>query len=274
MKRITGITAIALVLVMPAGILATAATSASATLQKVASGHASGDAAIASASGTANDPSGIFVSVTSTPPQKGLVSWTMDCTENSGGVGSKSGQNTVNIPVVETLALPGPSNHGSCDVSANVQLSGSGTVTITIEQAVNSTTAPTVTTAAPTGSVHIVAAFPNDVTITNSTGGYVLYSNGRVNAVQGAPFYGDARKSGLNNFVTMAQDPLNGYWLITSAGQIYAYGGKICAGPPGVVGPKNVVGPIVGTIYPANSNAEGFTMVNAAGTLYSYSCPD
>jgi hypothetical protein len=188
-------------------------------------------------------------------------------------VGSKSGQNTVSIPVVETLTLPAPSNHGSCIVSASVQLANSGSVTITIEESANPTTTATVPTTTPTASVHIVAAFPNDVTITNSTGGYILYSNGRVNAVQGAPFYGDARKSGLNNFVTMAQDPLSGYWLITSTGQIYAYGSKICSGPPGVVGPKQVVGPIVGTIYPANSNTEGFTMVNAAGTLYSYSCP-
>ena len=39
----------------------------------------------------------------------------------------------------------------------------------------------------------------------SGSGGYVLYSNGMLNAQLGAPFFGDARKSGLNNFSAMAQ---------------------------------------------------------------------
>jgi hypothetical protein len=37
-----------------------------------------------------------------------------------------------------------------------------------------------------------VGAFPNTVGVT-SAGGYVLYNNGKVNALNSAPFYGDAR---------------------------------------------------------------------------------
>ena len=58
----------------------------------------------------------------------------------------------------------------------------------------------------------------------SGSGGYVLYSNGMLNAQKGAPFYGDARKSGQNNFATMAQSFWGGYWLINSAGKLFLYG--------------------------------------------------
>lgn len=120
----------------------------------------------------------------------------------------------------------------------------------------------------------VVGAFPNTVGFT-SAGGYVLYNNGKVNALNSAPFFGDARKSGLTNFAALAQT-YNGYWLVTSTGKVYTYG-SVCQGDK-ISAPKKVVSPIVGTLYLSqaqmkNSNLDtGFQMVNASGTVYSYLC--
>lgn len=100
-------------------------------MRQVGTGHASGDYALATASGTANNPSAIQLSITATPSQSGVVSWDLICTENGGGVGSKTGQSTLVLPTVEPLPLPAPSS--SCIVSSGAQISGSGTVAISIE---------------------------------------------------------------------------------------------------------------------------------------------
>ena len=89
-----------------------------------------------------------------------------------------------------------------------------------------------------------------------------------LNAQKGAPFYGDARKSGQNNFATMAQSFWGGYWLINSAGKVFVYGSGCLFGT--AIGPSKIVGPIVGTIgFGKNESGSGFYEVNSAGTLYS-----
>lgn len=113
----------------------------------------------------------------------------------------------------------------------------------------------------------IVAAFQDDT----GPGGYILYSNGKVNAQYGAPFYGDARKSGLNNFSTMAQD-YGGYWLLNKAGKVFQFGSPCFFGK--MTTPKKVVGPIIGTVsFGRNDSADGFYGVNANGKLFRYVCP-
>ncbi len=132
------------------------------------------------------------------------------------------------------------------------------------------------TLAAPTGPAHVVGAFP--AFGGNETGGYVLYSTGRLDALDGAPFYGDARKAGLDNFVTMA-DTSDGYWLITATGQVFTYGGISgdCQGDT-ISRPTNLVGPVIGTLFLSakqqnNSNIDaGFLMVTSAGDIYTYAC--
>jgi hypothetical protein len=120
----------------------------------------------------------------------------------------------------------------------------------------------------------VVGAFPNTVGVT-SAGGYVLYNNGKVNALNSAPFYGDARKGGLTNFAALAQT-YNGYWLVTSTGKVYTYG-PVCQGDK-ILAPKKLVSPIIGTLNLSqaqmnNSNIDtGFQMVNAKGNVYSYFC--
>ena len=99
-------------------------------LQQVASGQAAGDYAVAQTSGTVSSPSTIELHLSADPPQGATVSWTMICQETGGGVGSKSGQASLQLPTRKALPLPAPSD--SCDVSANAQLSGSGTLHIAI----------------------------------------------------------------------------------------------------------------------------------------------
>lgn len=110
----------------------------------------------------------------------------------------------------------------------------------------------------------------------NSYGGYILYSNGKLVAYGGAPFYGDARSKGLNNFTALGQDGSNnGYWLVTATGKVYTYG-NLCQGD--VVKEPTVVPPIVGTMFLTaaqqnNGNIDtGFLMVNSKGTVYPYLC--
>ena len=114
-----------------------------------ASGTASGDYAVAQAGGTVYSPSQVHLRLVATPPQSALVSWTMTCDESGGGVGQNSGQDTLQLPTIENLPLPAPSN--SCIVAANAQLSESGTLNIALYNgnapaASTSSTAPVSTT--------------------------------------------------------------------------------------------------------------------------------
>jgi hypothetical protein len=126
----------------------------------------------------------------------------------------------------------------------------------------------------PVPGGHVVGAFPATAGA-SSNGGYILYSNGEINAVGGAPFYGDARHSGLTNFVAVAQDGDNaGYWLVTATGKVFTFG-QVCQGGDTVSEPA-ITGPIVGTMYLSITQEgqvdTGFQMVNSAGTVYTYAC--
>ena len=127
--------------------------------------------------------------------------------------------------------------------------------------------------AAPREVPHIVGTWANDQSgSTQLSGGYELWSNGRVVALQGAQFHGDAVGSGQDDFVGMVTDFWSvGYWLITSTGRVYSYG-KVCQ-DQNLVGPKKVpTSGIVGAIDLSNSENEGFDMVSATGTAYQFQC--
>lgn len=108
----------------------------------------------------------------------------------------------------------------------------------------------------------------------SSNGGYVLYSNGAVNAIVGAPFYGDARHTGLNNFVALAQDGTDGgYWLVTTTGQSFPYGNVKCTDGEVWTGPalSRVQGAVVGTVDAPELDS-GYIEVTSTGHTYEYSC--
>lgn len=69
--------------------------------------------------------------MSSKPELSGLVQWTVGCTKNNKPIPSKSYRKTVKLPAVLPVKFTAKSS--ICDVAANVQLDGSGKVTITIE---------------------------------------------------------------------------------------------------------------------------------------------
>jgi hypothetical protein len=97
---------------------------------RFATSQASGDYAIAQTAGTVISPSKIQFVIDTTPGQQASATWDLVCNENGGGVGSKSGQATVQAPTVITLPTPGPSY--KCIVSVNSQLGNTGTVVVSL----------------------------------------------------------------------------------------------------------------------------------------------
>jgi hypothetical protein len=97
----------------------------------VATGHATGQYAVANASGQILKPSNIYVAVSSKPESSGLVQWTVGCEKNNAVIPSKSYKKTVKFPAIVKVKFPKSSS--TCSVAANVQLDGSGKVTISLE---------------------------------------------------------------------------------------------------------------------------------------------
>jgi hypothetical protein len=118
-------------LVLVSGLLIDSAGASS--LHVLATAHATGQYAVAETNGGANNPSKIEVTVSSKPELSGLVQWTVGCTKNNKVVPSKSYKKTVKFPAVVPVKFAAKSS--VCDVAANVQIDGSGTVKISIESA-------------------------------------------------------------------------------------------------------------------------------------------
>jgi hypothetical protein len=97
---------------------------------RVASGQGTGQYAVVYTNGTFHHPSAIILDIAASPPQLGTVDWSIVCFELSGGIGRKQGRETLQLPITKTLPLPAPSS--TCIGSANVQLSKTGTVSISI----------------------------------------------------------------------------------------------------------------------------------------------
>ena len=103
------------------------------TLRVVAKGHAPGRYAVANTNGQIKHPSKIELSVSSTPALSGLVQWSVECEKGSKLIPSKNYKKTVKLPATVVIAFTPSSS--VCAVAANVQLLGSGTVTITLDAA-------------------------------------------------------------------------------------------------------------------------------------------
>ena len=99
----------------------------------VATGHATGGYAVAETNAQINKPSKVEVTVSSKPELSGLVQWTVGCEKNSKIIPSKSYKKTVKFPAVVKVKFTKASSE--CSVAANVQLDGTGNVTISLESA-------------------------------------------------------------------------------------------------------------------------------------------
>jgi hypothetical protein len=91
-------------------------------------GSASGDFAIAQASGTQRGSGPVTLIVRSKPRQRVQATWVLVCTQGSGA-GSRDGQFTARTPIRRRLRKPGRGSR-DCIASANAQLNGSGRVTV------------------------------------------------------------------------------------------------------------------------------------------------
>jgi hypothetical protein len=118
-----------------------AATSAVASAGTIGSCSAQGDFATCDASGTANKPITITVTVTSSPSQPVFVSWDTTCAQGSGA-GSSSGSFTATTPVTRTISHP-YYQPDYCIVAAGAQLQNGGN-SITVSIASSSTPPPPV----------------------------------------------------------------------------------------------------------------------------------
>jgi hypothetical protein len=94
----------------------------------IGKGKASGDAAVAAASGTANHPGTLRVRVTASSRQSVTVSWNVTCSKDLGA-GTKSGQFKASTPVTRKLQQP-MRNPDHCIVAATAQLSRGGTIRV------------------------------------------------------------------------------------------------------------------------------------------------
>lgn len=110
-----------------AACLATPAVALAA--HTIGTGKASGDFAIATASGSIDSPGTIKVTITAEPNQKVDANWNMVCSEPGGGAGSKDGKFTAKTPVTRTLKKPA-SKVTDCTISALGQMSKGGKITV------------------------------------------------------------------------------------------------------------------------------------------------
>ena len=91
---------------------------------------ASGDYAVAVASGTAQRPATMAVRVEASPAQSVSVSWTAVCSRGFSA-SSRSGMFTVRAPATRAIR-PSMPRASSCIVSAAAQLQGSGPLAVSL----------------------------------------------------------------------------------------------------------------------------------------------
>jgi hypothetical protein len=91
---------------------------------------ASGDFAIALASGRASKPTAVYMRVLARPNQGVDANWTLVCSKGTGA-GSKSGRFSARTPATRRLRMP-MARPDSCIVSGGGQLRRSGRVTVVL----------------------------------------------------------------------------------------------------------------------------------------------
>lgn len=103
---------------------AVASTAVAASAGTIGSCSAQGDFADCDASGTANNPLTITITVTSSPDESVTVYWDTVCSQGSGA-GTSSGNFTATTPVTRVISHP-YHQPASCDVAAAGGLNGTG----------------------------------------------------------------------------------------------------------------------------------------------------
>jgi hypothetical protein len=222
------------------GCVAVTATVASAST--IGSCNSQGEFAICAASGTANKPLVITVTITASPNQTVDGNWSMGCSlgfSSGGSGGSFSGTS----PTTRTLKLPF-AHPDSCDVSAaGGLLNGSGSIHVSIASS----------STLPPPPVHLIKGYDgkcvDDLGNSSAKGAkVVLWScakdaaenwsfNGSGQLVHGGECVNDAGNAGNGGKVILytCTKAENDRWTHRSNGEyvLESQGGKLCLTDPG-----------------------------------------
>jgi hypothetical protein len=227
-----------------AGLLAlggVAATAVAASAGTIGSCSAQGDFADCSASGTANNPLTITVTVTSSPDESVSVFWDTVCSQGSGA-GTSSGNFTATTPVTRVISHP-YHQPDSCDVAADGGLNSTGN-SINVSIASSST--------APPPPVHAIKGYDgkcaDDLADSSAKGTKIVlwscdktaaqnwaFSNGELH--HNGKCANDAGNAGSGGKVVLytCSSAANDHWTHESNGEyvLTAHKGKLCLDDPG-----------------------------------------
>ena len=99
----------------------------------------------------------------------------------------------------------------------------------------------------------------------------MLWSNGRVQTLDGAPYYGSVTKK-VNDIVGFEADSLSGgYWIIGANGAVYSKG-STCQDETLVVPRGAPKSKVIGAINLKGQFNEGFEMITASGRSFAFTC--
>lgn len=125
---------------------------------------------------------------------------------------------------------------------------------------------------ASTSAGRIVGSWPDTIGAAG-TGGYIVYSTGKVVSIDGAPNYGSFSVPG-NDVVGFAESSEDdGYWVVTSTGKIYGTrsvcgSGEVLKGAAVTLrAGESIVGAISGSSF-----SNDFALVSNTRQTFQYAC--
>jgi hypothetical protein len=220
------------------GVAATAAVARAGTIGSCSS---QGEFALCAASGTANSPAIITVTVTASPNQVVDGNWSMGCSLGTSAAGS-SGSFTATTPATRTLKMPF-AHPDSCDVAAGAGLlNGSGSIHVSISSS----------STLPPPPVHQIKGYDgkcvDDLGNATAKGTKIELWSCAKTAAQNWSFSGgelghagkcanDAANAGNGGKVILysCSKALNDHWTHKSNGEyvLKSHSGKLCLTDPG-----------------------------------------
>jgi len=220
---------------------AVAATAIAASAGTIGSCSAQGDFADCDASGTANHPLTITITVTSSPDESVSVFWDTVCSQGTGA-GTSSGNFTAKTPVTKVISHP-YHQPDSCDVGVAGGLNGTGN-SIKISIASSSTAPPPPVTAIKGYDGKCV----NDTANSSAKNTKIVLWSCNKTAAQNWSFTGgelrhngacanDAANAGSGGKVVLytCSSAANDHWTHESNGEyvLKSHSGKLCLDDPG-----------------------------------------
>ena len=217
-----------------------AATAMAANAGTIGSCSAQGDFAVCDASGTANNPLTITITVASSPDESVSVFWDTVCSQGTGA-GTSSGNFTATTPVTRVISHP-YHQPDSCDVAATGGLNGNGN---SIKVSISSSST------APPPPVHAIKGYDakcvNDTANSSARSTKIVLWSCNKSAAQNWSFSGgelhhngscanDAGNAGSGGKVVLypCSSAENDRWTHESNGEyvLKSHNGKLCLDDP------------------------------------------